>query len=58
MTYRARRPGKEDSVQIGVSVSQSIKDTFFTVCAENGDTPSNAIRKYIYTYLKENNNVN
>lgn len=55
MSYKKKTPGKEDSISVSTTISESVKQTFFLKCENNGDTPSVILRKCIYQYLKNNN---
>ncbi|NJL52686.1 MAG: hypothetical protein HC930_11540 [Hydrococcus sp. SU_1_0] len=54
MTYRTKRPGREDTIQVGVRVPVSIKEAFAIKCEVEGDTPASVLRRCIYQYLKGN----
>lgn len=54
MTYKVRRPGREDTIQVGVNVPISVKEAFAAKCEQCGDTPASSLRRYIYQYLREN----
>ena len=55
MTYKSKK-GREGTVVIGAAVPITVKENFFLQCREKGDTAANTLRRFIYQYLKENDN--